>query len=815
MAKVPLPEAPNASETKAPAAPVRKRRFWPKLLLLLIVAIVVLPSVLGLFGFVPEILRSVNPRLAKTVQFRTVSLHWWAPVEVRGVVVRDLSTEVPAEAAPLAEVESLITREPLWKIVAQGGTGFTVVANEPHANIRIANNTSNLESTLNQVFPADPANQDSAIPLRIEVVRGTVVIQTSTDSSPAPTLTTTTISNLYGVWSSLHSTTAFPELQVTARVEDTRPETLSKNSSPRIAANLDQLTSDFPVVPLEGFTLPAPNDSSLTDSEAGDEQPNFELRLTPPSGDSTATQLVIRARDLDLSPLQPILRSFNPETTTSGIVSCDIEAQFAGSTPAGGAVARFLLQGQQLKLRSADWAEAEWLELGTTHASGAMALASDGILLNDIKVNSDVVTLEGSGELRVEAQPSQETPDSTASQTGVAQLSGSLDLARLSTMLKRTLALHDDVQIQSGRIVFTAKAEKEAEQNSSSGDIRWQLAVQNERIEALRGGQPLIWDSILRIDAAGPWNHGHTSLTHARLTADFGRIDLSPAEQGFLLAGTVEPIRLWQRLGMLVQLPPVGVQGNVQFKASVLPATNSLLLSDVQVVSKDLQAASAGLEVHYHRPLTSMFDGQLKVQGSGAAMKTLVSPWHTANWLADRSLVDVDLQADAERQLRVRAMIQPGPAAQAASHRVRSVSSSTISLAAPQLMIDEGVAELELVTNSDAGPFEIQRGTIQIPGLAAVVTGTIQPVGQDIELNLAADAQYDLEILSRRVLSPDSPVQLFGRSRDQFQIIGSPTWLGSTTPPRSIIRHHLPAPPACLRFAWRGAFHGNPACSGV
>lgn len=87
------------------------------------------------------------------------------------------------------------------------------------------------------------------------------------------------------------------------------------------------------------------------------------------------------------------------DASCDGIISGGIDARLAGASLQEGRVGRLLLQGDNVRLRQQSWATDEWLKLGKVDASGAVAIAEDGLLIQDLKIESDLAELTGSGEL--------------------------------------------------------------------------------------------------------------------------------------------------------------------------------------------------------------------------------------------------------------------------------------------------------------------------------------------------------------------------------------------------------------------------------
>ncbi|MFM7835376.1 MAG: hypothetical protein ACKPJD_26565, partial [Planctomycetaceae bacterium] len=80
-----------------------------------------------------------------------------------------------------------------------------------------------------------------------------------------------------------------------------------------------------------------------------------------------------------------------------GEVSGGLDARVAGSSLSSGAAGRLLLNGTGIRLRSSSWSDGEWITLGTVTAEGALALAADGLAIDDLSIASDCLTVSGNG----------------------------------------------------------------------------------------------------------------------------------------------------------------------------------------------------------------------------------------------------------------------------------------------------------------------------------------------------------------------------------------------------------------------------------
>ncbi|MEZ6041219.1 MAG: hypothetical protein R3C20_11975 [Planctomycetaceae bacterium] len=869
MPKVELPERRKDAETEtpstsaAPAAPstVRRsragRRWLIRLCALCLAIFILLPTLLSIFGQIPGLISKVHPRLAETLQFRTIQLHWWSAIEIKGLRIRDVTANAPEDDSS-ADVpgddnstygpdglpdgryvfssEVVTSREPLWRVALQMGRGVELRFQQPVLNLVVRDDGSNLQKTLQHISGSSGVSHES-FPVRVIFEDGTAFVQSVASDVPglqtgdavnskttSPT-ESTRVTNINGVFSTLDSTFALPELQLEACINV--PENSEAGGSidhalssasqlnPRLAANLDDLTADFTLSPLidpqgefdksalfgqqDGVSPDGPTNagSRLRIQITGSDTVNSR-QSAGSGGDNTNTnansrqRLSVAARELDLRVVQPLLSYLVPDLLCDGQVSCDVQAELGGHRIADGLVGRFLLQGQNIRLRQNTWAAGEWLDLGNTSGSGAGAFAVDGLLLKDITLQSDIVSLRGNGELRHAADESATAGDSQSSAPNQsAELQGSVDVAGVTRMLRSTLALRNDVQIQAGQLVFSLNGEVVGDaagetDHAASSLARWQASIRHEGIQATQAGKSISLDPSLRIDAVGPLESGLPVVRQSRLTGAFGSLDLSPGEGFWQIAGNVQPDLLWQQIQQFVQLPRPGIRGGMSVQARIGHQSDRITLSGLQLNSSDLKVSSSQLTVFPQNPVPQMFDGSVHLKGTGSAIRTLIAPWHSATWLAEYADVTVELAAQPQKAIQLQARIQPIPAAAAVGTPVRSVSARrtpTVSTAkeVSTFQIDEAIIDLQLQNMTGLDVLDVRSGRLLLPGIAAQFKGTVSTISDLVVVDLTAETEYDLNALCNRLLPEDTPIRLNGRGRDIWKITGAPAVLSAET----------------------------------
>jgi len=738
-------------------------------------------------------------------------MHWWAPVEVTNFKLLDLSpSEVavkPSGSAPiLCEAERIATIEPLWRIALNGGRGTGVVVKSPRVNLIADEQGTNIDRTVTELFGTSKGTTDDQFPFRVTIENGSVELRSAPASGVLdPTLTAATlttsdktatdaansniaagiqsplaeVTDINGTFSTMDTSRWLPAMKLSASIRQASGQQVAKRTSSRpvrLAAGLDELTSDFPDLPLDQLVG--------TDSSGDQNASRIQIYLQPNADDKGRQAIQIGARDVDLRLIQPFLSMLGLDILCNGMVSGGIDARLAGADLKDGVVGKILLAGDGIRIRQSGWAADEWLPLGTVNASGAVAIADDGLLIQDLKISTSVAALEGTGEIRHRRSES----SSPASQSQQVQLNGTIDLASMAQYLRKTLALHDDVTVQKGTLVFQAvgsadESKAEADMFSATGSSsvsgNWTLATRVDGLQAVRAGAPLKVDSNLKLDATGQFVKGIPELLRARLTAGFGTIDCVPDSGAWNVSGLVQPAALWQTLQQFSDISQPGIRGDVNFQSRVAMLTDGIQLTDLQLNSSDVRANSKALTIFPSNTLTAMLDGNLHLEGSAAAVRTLLLPWFDASFVADRAQIVADLKASPKSEIQLAVRITPAGIATISRDRIKLVSQSQphttlTSSSASMFVIDEAAVNLNMIANSDGSQFDISDGVITLPGLSSQVSGTVAVPDNMILLDLTADTSYDLEILSRRIFAADSGLALRGQNRDVFKLKGNP-----------------------------------------
>lgn len=765
------------------------RRFRPLFLLLAFVA--VLPSILTMLQWHKIALNMAAPKLASAITYDSITTHWWSSVRLTNVSVTEVlptESEIPtSESGPqqVLTAKSMVSDQSLWTLLFSMGRNATFTINEPVVSVRSVGTTTNLEATLTEIFGEASSNKKSdAFPVAVTVNNGTIrLLKPSDGSRPADFVA---VSDINGTFSSLDNSVLLPEISLTANILAPSESTSlasgrTKSVNPRIAANLDQLNTDFPLIPFE------PN--QLVEMDQTEGRQSIQIQLMKDEDQPGVHHLSVELSRLQLEDIRPIVSRMIPGLTLEGQVSCMMQAHVLRNKNDSGFGGRLQFSGSKFFARHTSWHETEAIRLETVTAGGVVAMADDGVLVKDLTVRSPLLNISGNGQVKVapvdpvkalrKAADRTKGIDTTAQteaealSAGEVTVNGQLDLAELCRMLPRTIQLVDGLQVEKADVDFSCRIRQQPSEMLSrqlSGPARpgfqWQLATESSELRARQNGQRLQLKAPLRIDAMGPLTMDSVSLRKARLSGDFGELAIDPIDQGFAIKGNLNPEQLHQNLSQLVVLPPIGLTGNVQTEGTVqwMP-DGTIKATAIHLEGDDLLVTSPQLKIHPSASALKMLSGQLQVKTQTSTVRTLLAPWHDASWLGSASQLQavVDCQPDA---INVQALIEPLSTGY-------SPSSSNMAYGSAGFQIEHARVKAKLIADSTGAVYDIRQGSIELPGLQADVTGKLALVQDLVFADLTANTQYDLAVLLNNVLEVDpSLLTLQGRQSQPISIQG-------------------------------------------
>lgn len=812
--EAPDPQASDAS-TKTPI-----RRSWPRWILIGTVLVVLLPSMISLSGRASSVLSALNPQLSEITEFRSASLHWWSPIEVSDLIMRDATAERSDTDTDhiLFRAESLRTVQPLWKLLLTGGE-ISMQVVRPQLNLAVVDNSTNLELTIDRIFPDSQNRNSPRRNIRLDLQSGTLCVRTLHGDHPDELRTVLT--NLNAELSTDHTATSLPQVNLVATVGRPQETKLTEDVSakrrginPRIARTLDRIAADFPLHPFE----PEDPESNSTDSNSQQRSLQFQIAASQDGADGQF--IALTARHVQLSEFQPLLRRFFPNMECQGLVSCRVQSRLLGRALASGMAGRLQLHGNGLSLRHSDWTNGETLNIDQLVVSGAGAIADTGLILNDFHLQCPVATAAGSGQVRLKESDILESlqnraksgtgatddavAEARAATAGLVRINGRIDLAAIVSMLPGTLQLRNDMELNSAGIEFGIRVRQGiVAESDGKPHFHWQSSFASTSIKATRSDRPLEINTPIRIDALGQLTPDAVSLQRGRIFGDFGSLNLDTDQDGFLVQGTLNFQELWVHLGQLTELPAPGIRDVLNVKSRLRMDGECLHVSDSLIQSDELKLTCDSLTFNPSQSLTGRIDGAVLVEGRGAALRTLVSPWHSATWLSESTNCRIQFASDPRHHLLVQLEVIPNTVTPQKSGVTEPIPVSSGSTRGWE--INEANVDLAIVVDAETARWKVERGRIQVAGVTADVSGTLQTVDGLLTADLVADTEYDLGVLSRQMI-PDGSIQLRGGGRDKFRITGVPSILTARELSHFTVRNESRLHPIEIQGAvqWQG-----------
>lgn len=778
------------------------RRFRP--LLILVALIALLPSLLTLLQWHRVVLRMASPEMAQAMQYDNMTTHWWSAVRLSNLTVQEVlpSVEKSGDDASVASVEestgsavphlltakSVTSDQPLWKLLLSMGRHSSFTVQDPVISVRMVGQTTNVEATLTEMFGAAPSDEKSeSFPVAVTVNNGTIRLLKPIDQQRMTDAVT--LSDINGSFSSLDTTGLLPEISLTANVvasESDRPSASvlasggSRSVNPRIAANLDQLNTDFPMIPFEA--------NQLQQMEQTDGQQSIQIELTKDKERDGVHHLSVELSSLQLEDLKPLVSRFVPDMTLEGRVSCLVQAHVLQNQNDSGFAGRFQMSGTEVFARHHGWDQTEAIRLNEVTAGGVIGMAEDGVLVKDFQIRSPLLNMTGDGQVEVAAvdpvkalrraadrsgkSDSALLTETEALAAGEVTVNGKLDLAELCRMLPKTIQLVDDLQVDRAEIDFSCRIRQQPSEmlaRQLSGPARpgfqWQVAAESSELSARRAGKRLQLKAPLRIDAMGLLAMDSVSLRKARLSGDFGDLAVDPVDQGFAIQGNVNPQQLHENLSQLLVLPPIGLSGDIDMAGTMQwLESGTIKLTAVQIEGDDLLVTSPQLIIQPSASALRMLDGQLQLKTRTATIRTLVAPWHDASWLGADSRLQAVFQCGAE-SIDVQALLEPLRAGSAATFPGQFSTGG--------FTLDHARARFQFAADPTGTTYAIRQGVLELPGVQADISGQLALVEDLVFADMVADTRYDLDVLLASVLEIDRQLlTLQGRQQQPISVQG-------------------------------------------
>ena len=497
-----------------------KRRRWPWILLILLVIVALLPNLIGWFGLHNQLLPMALGDFQGDVKIRSASIGWFQPVKLQGVEANDLAGN------PLATIEEIQTSKKLYEFVSGSDYG-EVTIQKPVVFFRGRPDGSNVEDAISR-YLADsqpsPLNEQSAQSAPLELPKMLVNVHDGAARIEAQ--------GSNQVWQ-------IDGLEVSAAT--------SGSEAPLVATAQFRASSFSPngtgeLVPNESGTVWL---NSVVDAGSN--------ALTFSTADVSA-----KSEQFPLSVIAPLSQRFIGNATIGGTASSEVRAAWKANTNEVAANIQ-TLQLVNPQIDAPDLLNGDTLRVEQLTAQGALQLSPSRIFAEQFVVETDFGRVDANGQFDPGelAKLSGGTSAQGVLPDSDLQVQGEIDIAKLLQRLPSTFQLHQDLRVESGKLQFTAG------QRNDSDAKRLIVNVDTANLRAVRGGQPIVWQTPLRVVGVVRESGGKLSLESLNCISEFLNIDgTATLQEGvFRVSGNLGSLS--KRIRQFADLGPIQFDGQL------------------------------------------------------------------------------------------------------------------------------------------------------------------------------------------------------------------------------------------------------------
>ena len=560
------------------------------------------PWILSASGLWKSLIPLAAPELAGKIDAQWLSLSWLSPVVARQASLRD------ADGQMLAEVQSLRTERSLLELVLYPSDLGKIVLQAPHVQLSLREDGSNLEDFL--ALLSKKKSSRTQVGLSLEIADGAVDVADEIAGRRWG------LKNIGGdfAW----------------------PAAADKPKTSKLAAAV--------------FASEDPRDTAVARGELV-----INLSWLPGTSDEDAFgrgTIDVTAKDVPSQAVEGIVRRFALDLRPRGQVTAEGRYEWSGSFAA-----------QKITIKEAASAglglvsplAADEVHAQIQHLSGIVELDGNRVTASELRLDSDVAQLRGSGSLALSsysfggllAALQSASPDNSVA------LKGDIDAALLAEQLRRSLRLRNDTRITQGIVKLSVDS------RIADRTRLWEATLHMDKLVAEAAGRPVTWNQPVQIACVMQQSSKGLSIRQLSAEASFARVQGSGTLSDGELTADADLDQLRRELSRFAELGSGELAGQLSGKLKWQQGERDTwsARADARVQSfqlafpgmlpwreQDLQlAAEAGGIVRGSR-LEQMDVARLTIGSGGDKLEVqltepLTAPSPASTWSASYSLV--------------------------------------------------------------------------------------------------------------------------------------------------------------------------------
>lgn len=206
--------------------------------------------------------------------------------------------------------------------------------------------------------------------------------------------------------------------------------------------------------------------------------------------------LVVRSTGFSLHMLEPLLGRFVRKAELDGRIDAEVNIELTAAEDSPTWTAHGRAAVAELDFAARDLLGGDRLRIHSLTLSGAVQRAGNCVELEDVSCESEAATFSADGRFRIADSNSRLPAERLAVwlQSEEYRVTGQLDLARLSNMLRGTLRIRDGLRMIKGRIDGAVSSGR------NEGRREWSARLAMSDLTARYRGEELTWRRPLRAE---------------------------------------------------------------------------------------------------------------------------------------------------------------------------------------------------------------------------------------------------------------------------------------------------------------------------
>jgi hypothetical protein len=442
------------------------------------------------------------------VKVQSASLGWFSAPSIAGIELTDEKNQ------PVLEVSEVSGSQSLLSLISNSSRLGSFKIDKPKLTLRLRSDGSNLEDVIANYMTGESSSKK--IGVAIEIVDATVEIVDETAKRSR----------------------ILDQFSASVKMPSAESEPMIVNITSGRFVDPQKPGSLTAKVKLRSLALP----QSSAQAKSGD-------------GD----EISLKAENLPLDLLQPVLGRFMERPQLSGWLSAEIRTTAAEGPEAGKTAVQAAAAAKDFSFASAALGK-DQIRLKSFRAEGNGTFGGDRIDIEQSTVDCDLGNVQLAGALRLKDGEGKSNLTAAGLMRQRLITSGRIDLARLAAMLPNYFRVRPQTQITSGEVQMAYSYRPESA-DAKTPPMSWQGQLQAVNVAAVDNGRPLSWPQPIVVNFAAHEEQRGIVVDALRCESEFLKISGSGTSDDLNASVSFDLKRLGEQLGQFVDIDQYQLAG--------------------------------------------------------------------------------------------------------------------------------------------------------------------------------------------------------------------------------------------------------------